>query len=163
MPSLYPAPTEQNVEAFLGGLVVGARRTSPRLQSAEPEREPTGVMVEYVTESDDARRDRVRRSRRRQLRRRRDRRGRGRDRPGGEQRRRSCTTRRGELPRGRGRARAEPQRRLHADRSGSRTCTSCPGELSDEIKQLWRKPGGKRGYRVTVDDYGAGTVILYLS
>ncbi len=37
-----------------------------------------------------------------------------------------------------------------------------PGELSEEIKQLWRNPRGKRGYRVTVDEYGSGTVILYL-
>ena len=37
-----------------------------------------------------------------------------------------------------------------------------PGELSDEIKELWRKPRGKRAFRLTVDDYGAGNVILYL-
>ena len=37
-----------------------------------------------------------------------------------------------------------------------------PGDLSEEIKQLWRKPRGKRAYRITVDEYGAGNVILYL-
>jgi hypothetical protein len=38
-----------------------------------------------------------------------------------------------------------------------------PGELSADIKQLWRRPRGKRAYRVTVDDYGSGLVILYLN
>ena len=38
-----------------------------------------------------------------------------------------------------------------------------PGALSDGIKQLWRSPAAKRAYRITVDDYGAGTVILCLA
>jgi hypothetical protein len=38
-----------------------------------------------------------------------------------------------------------------------------PGALSDGIKELWRNPAAKRAYRLTVDDYGAGTVILCLA
>jgi hypothetical protein len=38
-----------------------------------------------------------------------------------------------------------------------------PGSLSDTIKELWRYPAAKRAYRLTVDDYGAGTVILCLA
>ena len=37
-----------------------------------------------------------------------------------------------------------------------------PGQLNDGVKQLWRQPRGRRAYRVTVEDYGAGTLILYL-
>ncbi len=51
MPSLYPAPTEQDVEAFLAALLSGAAHVA-RAQSAEPDREPTGVMIEYVTDDD---------------------------------------------------------------------------------------------------------------
>ena len=51
--------------------------------------------------------------------------------------------------------------RVHA-RGPARRGPSAAGDLSDEIKQLWRKPQGKRAYRLSVDDYGAGTVILYL-
>jgi len=38
-----------------------------------------------------------------------------------------------------------------------------PGQLTDEVKQLWRQPHGRRAYRVTVDDYGAGVIILYFN
>jgi hypothetical protein len=38
-----------------------------------------------------------------------------------------------------------------------------PGQLSDEVKNLWRQPRGRRVYRVSVDDYGDGLLILYFS
>ena|SRR5689334_7303448 len=38
-----------------------------------------------------------------------------------------------------------------------------PGQIGDDVKQLWRQPNGRRAYRVTVDDYGAGNLILYLA
>jgi hypothetical protein len=40
--------------------------------------------------------------------------------------------------------------------------TVLPGEVADDVKQLWRQPSGRRTYRVTVDDTGAGAIILYL-
>jgi hypothetical protein len=38
-----------------------------------------------------------------------------------------------------------------------------PGVLSDEIKDLWREPKGRRAYRFEVPEFGAGNVILYLA
>jgi hypothetical protein len=37
-----------------------------------------------------------------------------------------------------------------------------PGQLSDEVKQMWRAPRGRRSYRVEVPDFGDGNFILYL-
>jgi len=161
MPSLYPAPTEQHIEAFLSGLVATPAHVT-RLASADPEREPTGVMVEYVTEDSTlaaiafADHDVV-------------------NFVGGAvgsveaaavQEKNSGSTLHD--------AAVESFRQvavgLEATLNGDYTPTvklatvhQLPGELSEEIKQLWRKPRGKRAYRLSVDDYGAGTVILYLS
>jgi len=41
--------------------------------------------------------------------------------------------------------------------------TQLPGQLSDEVKQLWRQPRGRRAYRVTVDGFGSGFIILYFA
>ncbi len=38
-----------------------------------------------------------------------------------------------------------------------------PAQLRDEVKQLWRKPAGRRAYRLGVDDLGQGVLILYLA
>ena len=62
----------------------------------------------------------------------------------------------GEFPRGRERSGHEPQQRVHARRSGSRTCTSCPVSSARRSSSSGASPRGKRGYRVTVDDYGVG-------
>ncbi len=35
--------------------------------------------------------------------------------------------------------------------------------LTDEVKQLWRAPRGRRVYRVSVEDFGSGQIILYLA
>src|SRR4051794_40965132 len=43
-----------------------------------------------------------------------------------------------------------------------RTVQPVPGQLSDDVKQLWREPRGRRAYQVAVDDLGTGTLILYL-
>lgn len=41
--------------------------------------------------------------------------------------------------------------------------TQLPGQASDEAKALSGSPRGRRVYRVTVDDYGEGMVILYFN
>lgn len=160
MPSLYPAPTEQNVEAFLGALVPVPTHVV-RLATADPEREPTALMIEYVNADDslaalafadhdvvnfvggaiatvDAAAVQETNS--------------------GTQLHDAAVERFREVATG-----------LAPSLNGDFTPVvrfanvhQLPGELSEEIKQLWRKPRGKRAYRITVDDYGAGTVILYL-
>jgi hypothetical protein len=160
MPSLYPAPTEQNVEAFLGGLVPVPTHVV-RLSTADPDREPTALMVEYVNADDSlaaiafADHDVV-------------------NFVGGAiaavevaaiQETNNGT-----------KLHDAAVERFHEVASGLEPSLNgeytpvvrlanvhqLPGDLSEEIKQLWRKPRGKRAYRITVDDYGAGTVILYL-
>jgi len=37
-----------------------------------------------------------------------------------------------------------------------------PGQLTDDVKRLWRQPRGRRVYEITVEDYGTGALILYL-
>jgi hypothetical protein len=37
-----------------------------------------------------------------------------------------------------------------------------PGQLTDDVKHLWRQPRGRRAYEVTVEDFGTGALILYL-
>jgi hypothetical protein len=51
MPSLFPAPNEQNIEAFLGGLVSNGTHVVG-VPSPEPVREPTGLIAEYATDAD---------------------------------------------------------------------------------------------------------------
>jgi hypothetical protein len=161
MASRYPAPTEHDLEAVLGGLSAVPTHVT-RQQSAEPEREPTGVMVEYVG-PDDA--------------------------PaaiafcdhdvvnfmGGAIAAVESATIQEVNSGSKLHDAAVASFRAVADGltsslNGDYTPAlrlanvhQLPGELSEEIKQLWRKPGGKRGFRVTVDEYGSGTVILYLS
>jgi hypothetical protein len=38
-----------------------------------------------------------------------------------------------------------------------------PGQIGDDVKELRRQPNGRRAYRVTVDDYGAGNMIVFLA
>jgi hypothetical protein len=38
-----------------------------------------------------------------------------------------------------------------------------PAEPPEATTTLWQQPNGRRAYRVTVDEYGAGSLILYLS
>jgi hypothetical protein len=161
MPTHYPAPTEQQVETIHDG-----QSTSPthvtRQPSAEPDREPTGIMAEYVGEDDALAaiafcdHDVV-------------------NFMGGaiaavEIAAVQETNSAAKLHDAAVESFREAADRLVTGLNGEYTPVirlaqvhQLPGELSEEIKQLWRKPGGKRAYRVTVDDYGAGTVILYLS
>ncbi len=161
MPSLYPAPTEQSVEAFLGALTSHPARVA-RVQSAEPDREPTGVMVEFVTNDQTlaaiafADHDAV-------------------NFVGGAIASVETATIQETNNRTKLHDAALEQFRqvalgLEFSLNGDYTppvklasVHQLPGELSEEIKQLWRKPRGKRAYRLTVDEYGAGTVILYLA
>jgi hypothetical protein len=160
MPSLYPAPTEQSIEAFLGALVSQPAHVT-RMQSADPEREPTGVMVEYVTDDQTlaaiafADHDAV-------------------NFVGGAIATVEATAIQETNSASKLHDAAVEQFHqvalgLEASLNGDytpavklATVHPLPGELSEEIKQLWRKPRGKRAYRLTVDEYGAGTVILYL-
>lgn len=161
MPSHYPAPNEQSVEALLGELVSTPTHVT-RAQSAEPDREPTGVMVEYVTEDGAlaaiafADRDIV-------------------NFLGGALAEVEAATAKetnggGTLIAAAVESFAQVATGLATGLNGDYTPTirlahvhQLPGDLSDEIKQLWRTPSGKRGFRIAVDEYGAGTVILYLS
>ena len=161
MPSRYPAPSEQHVETFLSGLVPAPTHVA-RVPSPQPEREPTGIIAEYVNESDElaaiafADHDAVNfvggalaavdAAAVQEV-------------NGSAQLHDTAVERFRDVADGLAanlNSAYTPALRLaHVHR--------LPGELSDEIKQLWRDPRGKRGYRVTVDDYGSGTVILYLN
>ncbi|HUI49027.1 MAG TPA: hypothetical protein VL119_10045 [Acidimicrobiia bacterium] len=161
MPSLYPAPSEGDVEACLMGVASAPARVT-RLQSAEPEREPVGVMVEYVTEGNTlaaiafADHDAV-------------------NFVGGAVAAVEATTIQETNSASTLHDAAVDAFRRVADALGTglngdytpavhvAQVHQLPGELSEEIKQLWRAPRGRRAYRVTVDEYGAGTVILYLN
>jgi hypothetical protein len=160
MPSLYPAPSEQNIEAFLGGLVSNATHVV-RVPSPEPVRELTGLIAAYVTDADSlavvfADHDVV-------------------NFVGGA----IAAVEAGTIQ--------EISKRTTRDDSAMQSFRAVvdglgssfngeytppvrlsdvhqlPGELSEDIKHLWRRPRGKRAYRVTVDDYGSGMVILYLN
>jgi hypothetical protein len=37
-----------------------------------------------------------------------------------------------------------------------------PGQLDDEVKQLWRNPRGRRAYEIAVEEHGSGALILYI-
>jgi hypothetical protein len=37
-----------------------------------------------------------------------------------------------------------------------------PGQIDDDVKQLWRSPRGRRGYRIDVEDRASGSLILYI-
>ena len=146
MPSFYPAPTEQDVEAVLGGLSAVPTHVT-RQQSAEPEREPTGVMVEYVAADDSlaaiafADHDAV-------------------NFVGGAIAAVDSATIQevnggSKLHDAAVESFREVASGLEPSLNGKFTPAlrlanvhQLPGELSEEIKQLWRKPGGKRGYRV---------------
>lgn len=160
MPSLYPAPTEQDFETVLAGLVTAP--THVARVTPEPQREPTGIIAEYVTEGDvlaaiafadhdavnflggalaevEA--------------------GTIQEISGSSKLHEAAVERFREVATGFGsslNSEYTPALRL-AD------VHQLPGELSEEIKLLWRRPRGKRGFRVTVDEYGAGTVILFLN
>src|SRR3954447_7703103 len=161
MPSFYPAPTERDIERMLATI---ARVPTPvtRQHPIEPQRQPTGVIVEYVTEDDSlgaiafADHEAV-------------------NFLGGSIAAIESATMR-ETSRG-SRLHSAAVDTFHEVAAGLSGCLNgdytpalrvgnthpLPGPLSDEIKQLWRTPGGKRAYRVAVDQYGSGTVILHLN
>lgn len=161
MPSRYPAPTEQDVESVLNPLASTTTHVA-RAPSADPEREPIGIMVEYVG-ADDALaaiafcdHDVV-------------------NFMGGAiaaveiatiQEANSAPTLHDAAVGSFQSVASSLEPIMNGDYTPALHLANVhqlPGELSEEIKQLWRKPGGKRGYRVTVDEYGSGTLILYLS
>lgn len=160
MPSRYPAPSDHDLQLSLGPLAPKPTQVA-LLASADPEREPTGVMIEYVTDDDGLAaiafcdHDVV-------------------NFVGGaiasvdvetvQEMNAKPTLNDAAVDGFR-----EVANGLGTVLNGEYTPVvrladvhRLPGELSDEIKQLWRKPAAKRAYRLTVADYGAGTVILYL-
>jgi hypothetical protein len=161
MASRYPAPNEESVDAALGALVSAPHQVA-RVPSAEPEREPTGAVAEYVTTDGNtlaaiafADRDAV-------------------NFVGGAVAAVEVETIQkvnggGTLHDGALESFREIANSLGTCLNGDFTpplqlsaVHRLPGELTEEIKQLWRKPGGKRGFRLTVNQYGSGTIILYL-
>jgi hypothetical protein len=160
MPSLYPAPSEQNIEAFLGGLVSNGTHVV-RVPSPEPVREPTGLIAEYATDAAlavvaFADHDVV-------------------NFVGGAiaaveagtiqeiSKRTTLDDTALESFRGVVDGLASSLNGEYTPAVRLADVHQLPGELSEDIKQLWRRPRGKRAYRVTVDDYGSGMVVLYLN
>jgi hypothetical protein len=161
MASRYPVPHEQKIEAALAVLAPTAGHVT-RVQSAAPEREPTGVIAEYATPDHElgvlafADRDAV-------------------NFIGGSIAAVEVETIR--QVNGGGTLHDAAMEGFHEIANALGTCLNgdftppleltavhrLPGGLSEHIKDLWRKPAGKRGYRLTVNDYGSGTLILYLS
>ena len=160
MATTYPAPKEQAIEALLGGLVSVPSHVS-RVQAPDPERDARGVFVEFVNDdnelavlafADHAVVNSV----------------------GGAMAGLEVEALK----------EATEKAMMNDDstegfREVLNVFASClnsdftkhlrlsnvnvlPGQLTDEVKQLWRQPRGRRSYKVSVDDYGAGTIILYL-
>ncbi|MDZ4825145.1 MAG: hypothetical protein SGJ13_01630 [Actinomycetota bacterium] len=44
-----------------------------------------------------------------------------------------------------------------------RNLQKLPGQIEDDVKQLWRAPRARRAYRFSVENFGAGNLILYFS
>jgi hypothetical protein len=161
MPSLYPAPKEATIETLLGGLVSVAARVSKQ-DVQDPERDATGVFAEFVTDADElavlafADPELV-------------------NFVGGAIIETPLET-----------IQAANQKRVLDDgcldgfREVVNVFASClnskytphlrlsqvtvlPGQLTDEVKQLWRQPRGRRAFKVDLDAYGPGTAILYMS
>jgi hypothetical protein len=159
MPSAYPVPTEQSVEALLAGLVsVPAEVT--RAQVDDPERDAPGVFAEWVTDDDElavlgfADRDVVNVI--------------GGVMIGADAETLAATNEKGAL---------DPES-VEGFREVVNVFASClnsdftkhlklrnvqtlPGQLADDVKQLWREPRARRAYRVSAEDFGGGALILY--
>lgn len=160
MATLYPAPNETAVETLFSGLVASPVHVS-RVQAADPERDTTGIFAEFVTDDDQlaviafADANVV-----------------------------NCVggTMMGLEAETLSDASAKSMvldDSLEGFREVVNVFASClnsdftphlrlanvhslPGQLTDDVKQLWRQPRGRRVYRVSVEEHGAGTVILYI-
>ncbi len=160
MATNYPAPDEHAIETLLGDLASAPTRVK-RTHAPDPERDATGVFAEYVTDdgqlavigyADPAVANSV----------------------GGALVEAAAAS-----------VQEANEKRIVLDASleGFRevlnvmaTCLNCeftkhlrlgtvhvlPGQLTDELKQLWRQPRGRRAYEVAVEGYGAGSLVLYL-
>jgi len=158
--TLYPAPSEPAVEALLGGLIAASAQVR-RAPASDPERDSTGIFAEFLTDDDrlavlgfaDPETINV---------------------VGGTM-----------LGLETDALKEANEKRLVLDDSLEgfhevvNVFSSClntrftphlrlgevhnlPGQLSEDVKRLWRQPRGRRSYRVSVDDFGNGTLILYL-
>ena len=161
MATLYPAPDETAIEVLLAGLV-SVPTTVSRTQTADPERDATGVFAEFVTGDDQlavlgfADPDVV-------------------NFVGGAMMGLDVVA----LTDASAKAMVLNDS-LEGFREVVNVFASClnsdftphlrlanvhnlPGQLTDDVKQLWRQPRGRRAYSVSVDEHGGGIVILYFS
>ena len=159
MPTTYPAPKDHAIEALLGGLVSVPSHVT-RAQVADPERDARGLFAEFVTDNDElavlafADHDVV-------------------NFVGG-----AMVGHDVEALQEAGSKATLVDEGVEGFREVVNVFPSClncdftphlrlanvhllPAQLQDEVKQLWRQPRGRRAYRVAVDDYGAGMMILY--
>src|SRR5882724_13359766 len=160
MPSLYPVPKEVAVETLLGGLVSAPAHVTKQ-DAADPERDATGVFAEFVTDDSElavlafADPDLV-------------------NFVGGAIIEMPVETIREANDKG-----MLNDGCLDGFREVVNIFASClnskftphlrlsqvtvlPGQLNDDVKQLWRQPRGRRAFNIDLDEYGAGTAILYM-
>lgn len=161
MPSKYPAPADSAIEEVMSGLVsTGVQVT--RAHANDPEKDATGIIAEFVNDDDElavvafADHDVV-------------------NFVGG------AINEIGEdaLAEASGNATVLEQG-VEGFRSVAGALPSCfktdftpgirlrevktlPTDLGEDSTELWRKPAGRRAFRVTVADSGAGMLIVYLS
>jgi len=160
VPSFYPAPSLAAIESLIAGLVPAPPHVS-RGQADDPERDATGVFAEYITDADElavlAYADAA-----------------------------AVDAVGGAMMGVDAEAVGEAREKAHVldeamegfqevanifasclntdftDHLRLREVHKLPGQLSDEVKQLWREPRARRSYRVEVPEFGAGNLILYL-
>jgi hypothetical protein len=159
MASRFPAPTEQAIDAILDGLVT-VRHQVNRAPAADPERDTTGVFAEFVTESGElgvlafADHNVV-------------------NFVGGA----ISSVDVVELQEAGSKAVVDDDA-FEGFREFANAFPSClnseftpalhlsqsqrfPYEVSNAVKALWTKPAGRRSFRIGVNDFGEGAVILY--
>src|SRR3954467_130839 len=160
MPSYYPVPEVAAIESLIAGLISATPHVG-RGQAPDPERDSTGVFAEYITDGDvlgalmyaDA--GAV-------------------DAIGGSMMGLEADA----IAEASGKAHVLDEA-MEGFQEIANIFASClnsdftehlrlrethklPGQLSDEVKRLWRKPRARRSYRVEVSDIGDGHVVLYL-
>jgi hypothetical protein len=161
MATLYPAPNETAIEALLDGLVSVSTHVS-RKEAADPERDATGVFAEFVTDDDQlavlgfADPDVV-------------------NFVGG-----AMIGLEVDALTAAGAKAMVLDDSLEGFREVVNVFASClnsdftphlrlanvhilPGQLTDDVKQLWRQPRARRAYSVSVEEHGTGVIILYFS
>jgi hypothetical protein len=160
VPSLYPPPAESAMQSIFAGLVAATTQVS-RTQAGDPERDATGVFAEWITDGDDlavlgfADHKTV-------------------NFLGGammslEPEPLTEDSDKGVLNADSVEGFQEVLNVLASSLNTDftphlrlRKVVQLPGQLDDDVKQLWREPRGRRAYQVNVDGFGEGTLIVYL-